>query len=219
MTKPRKLHELQGTINLCLPGQLVQKSEKPCPRKLIATKNIFLNLKKELEDEATFEARSLKDVPPQFRQIAKRNYKPLKGERKALTLSRAIHPGEILKEELLIPRDISQAELARSIKVSVRRINDICQGKRGITPDTALLAKLLLSFDPKREYFQDGKMPDTVEGEGYEPPTIDLRAYYHGAIVYPIYRDFFSFYQDDDRMANKELSDFYQKLLGHIVKE
>ncbi|CAG8751270.1 6919_t:CDS:2, partial [Ambispora leptoticha] len=64
---------------------------------------------------------------------------------KALNLTRAIHPGEILKAELLTPRGISQAELARSINVSVRRVNDICQGKRSITPDTAL--RLALYFN------------------------------------------------------------------------
>jgi antitoxin HigA-1 len=48
-----------------------------------------------------------------------------------------IHPGKILKEEFLIPAQISQAELARSMKVSLRRINDICQGRRGITFTTA----------------------------------------------------------------------------------
>lgn len=60
-----------------------------------------------------------------------------------------IHPGKILKDHFLIPRQISQAELARSIKVSLRRINDICQGKRGITPDTAL--RLALYFDLEKE--------------------------------------------------------------------
>jgi addiction module HigA family antidote len=65
---------------------------------------------------------------------------------KSITLSRAIHPGEILKEELLIPRGISQAELARSINVSARRVNDICQGKRGITPDTALRLSLYFNL-------------------------------------------------------------------------
>ena len=50
-----------------------------------------------------------------------------------------IHPGQILKEEFLIPSQISQAELARRMGVSLRRINDICQGKRGITFETAYL--------------------------------------------------------------------------------
>jgi antitoxin HigA-1 len=48
-----------------------------------------------------------------------------------------IHPGRILKEEFLIPAQISQAELARRMNVSLRRINDICQERRGITFLTA----------------------------------------------------------------------------------
>ena len=49
-----------------------------------------------------------------------------------------IHPGEILGEEFLKPIVISQSRLARDINVPPRRINEICLGKRGITPDTAL---------------------------------------------------------------------------------
>jgi len=49
-----------------------------------------------------------------------------------------IHPGEILKEELLTPRNISQSQLAKDLQISFRRINEICQGKRPITIDTAL---------------------------------------------------------------------------------
>jgi len=49
-----------------------------------------------------------------------------------------IHPGEILSEEFLAPKGISQSRLARAINVPPRRINEICLGKRGITPDTAL---------------------------------------------------------------------------------
>ena len=57
-----------------------------------------------------------------------------------------IHPGIILKEEILDPRGISQAELARRIKVSTKRVNEICQGKRGITPDTALRLSICLNL-------------------------------------------------------------------------
>ncbi len=49
-----------------------------------------------------------------------------------------IHPGEVLGEEFLSPMQISQSRLARDINVPPRRINEICLGKRGITPDTAL---------------------------------------------------------------------------------
>lgn len=49
-----------------------------------------------------------------------------------------IHPGEILMEEFLKPMEISQYRLAKDINVPARRINEIVQGERSITPDTAL---------------------------------------------------------------------------------
>lgn len=49
-----------------------------------------------------------------------------------------IHPGEILLEEFLKPMGLSQYRLAKDISVPPRRINEIVQGKRGVTPDTAL---------------------------------------------------------------------------------
>ena len=49
-----------------------------------------------------------------------------------------IHPGEILSEEFLNPMGISQSRLARDVNVPPGRINEICLGKRAITPDTAL---------------------------------------------------------------------------------
>ena len=54
----------------------------------------------------------------------------------------AIHPGEILREEFMQPFGLSQNALARALHVPPRRINEIVNGKRAITPDTALrLAK------------------------------------------------------------------------------
>ena len=49
-----------------------------------------------------------------------------------------VHPGEILLEEFLKPLGISQYRLAKDISVPPRRINEIVQGKRSITADTAL---------------------------------------------------------------------------------
>lgn len=52
------------------------------------------------------------------------------------------HPGEMLLEEFLNPMGISQRELADGIHVPYQRINEIVNGRRGITPSTALrLAK------------------------------------------------------------------------------
>lgn len=54
------------------------------------------------------------------------------------TLLAPIHPGEILLEEFLEPMNISQYRLAKDIGVPPRRINEIVQGKRAISVDTAL---------------------------------------------------------------------------------
>jgi antitoxin HigA-1 len=49
----------------------------------------------------------------------------------------AIHPGEILGDELL-ELGVTATELARQVKVPANRITQIVKGKRGITGDTAL---------------------------------------------------------------------------------
>ena len=50
-----------------------------------------------------------------------------------------VHPGEVLKEEFLVPLDMSVYELAKKLDVPAPRINDIVLGKRSITPETAVL--------------------------------------------------------------------------------
>jgi addiction module HigA family antidote len=49
-----------------------------------------------------------------------------------------VHPGEILYEEFLRPLGLTQYRLAKNLGVPARRINEIVQGKRAITADTAL---------------------------------------------------------------------------------
>lgn len=52
------------------------------------------------------------------------------------------HPGEMLLEEFLRPMGLTQRELAKGIRVPYQRINELVNGRRGITPSTALrLAK------------------------------------------------------------------------------
>jgi antitoxin HigA-1 len=63
-----------------------------------------------------------------------------------------IHPGEILKEELEY-LEVSQAELARAINVSTRRVNEICQEKRGISTDTALRLGIYFGMGEKGAEF------------------------------------------------------------------
>lgn len=60
-----------------------------------------------------------------------------------------VHPGEILLKDGLDPLGISQYALAKAIGVPRRRINEIVQGKRSITPDTA--ARLAAFFGVSAE--------------------------------------------------------------------
>ena len=51
---------------------------------------------------------------------------------------RPIHPGEILRDEFLVPLGMTAHALALELKVPAPRINDIVRERRAITPDTAL---------------------------------------------------------------------------------
>jgi addiction module HigA family antidote len=61
----------------------------------------------------------------------------------------------MLLEEFLRPHGMTQIELAERIRVSYPRVNEIINGKRGITPDTALrLSKL---FGTTAEFWLNGQ--------------------------------------------------------------
>ncbi len=52
------------------------------------------------------------------------------------------HPGEMLLAEFLTPMGLSQRDLADGIHVPYQRVNELVNGRRGVTPGTALrLAK------------------------------------------------------------------------------
>ena len=51
---------------------------------------------------------------------------------------RPIHPGEILREEFLIPLGMSAHALAMALHVPAPRINDIVRERRSLSPDTVL---------------------------------------------------------------------------------
>ena len=51
----------------------------------------------------------------------------------------ATHPGRILLTEFLEPAGLSQADLARALRVPMNRINELVRGRRGMSPATALL--------------------------------------------------------------------------------
>ena len=59
------------------------------------------------------------------------------------------HPGEILLEEFLKPLQLTQVLFAQHIGVPTQRINEIVNGKRGITPETAWLFAQALGKTPE----------------------------------------------------------------------
>jgi addiction module HigA family antidote len=64
---------------------------------------------------------------------------------------RPIHPGEILREEFLIPYGLSANALAVALQVPAPRINDIVRERRAITADTAL--RLAQFFGTSTEFW------------------------------------------------------------------
>jgi addiction module HigA family antidote len=48
-----------------------------------------------------------------------------------------IHPGETLLEDFLLPRGMSQRALAAKLRWSPKKLNELVNGKRGITTDSA----------------------------------------------------------------------------------
>lgn len=56
---------------------------------------------------------------------------------RAINRMRAVHPGEILREEYLVPLGLSVNALAMALSVPATRIHEIVKERRGITADTA----------------------------------------------------------------------------------
>ena len=51
---------------------------------------------------------------------------------------RPVHPGEILREDFLVPLGITANALARALSVPAPRVNDIVRERRGVSADTAM---------------------------------------------------------------------------------
>ncbi len=62
---------------------------------------------------------------------------------------RAVHPGEVLREEYLVPLEMTPNALAKALHVTPARINEIVREKRGVTPDTALRLSRYFGGDPR----------------------------------------------------------------------
>ena len=59
------------------------------------------------------------------------------------------HPGEILLSEFLEPKGLSQSALAEKLHIPVQRVNTLINGKRGMSPETALLLAQFFETTPE----------------------------------------------------------------------
>lgn len=62
---------------------------------------------------------------------------------------RPTHPGEVFLEDFLIPLGITQREAAERLHISYPRMNEIVNGKRAVTPDTALRLARFTDTEPE----------------------------------------------------------------------
>ena len=62
---------------------------------------------------------------------------------------RPTHPGEILREEFLKPYNLTQSALAKALHTSFRAVNELVNGKRGITTEMALKLSRYFGTSPQ----------------------------------------------------------------------
>jgi len=94
------------------------------------------------------------------------------------THRRPTHPGEMLREEFLVPMNISQRELADAIHVPYQRINELVNQKRGITPSTAL--RLARFFSMSADFWLNLQMRwELFKVKEAEQATLDTIQDYH----------------------------------------
>src|SRR3990172_10864931 len=62
---------------------------------------------------------------------------------------RPTHPGAVFLEDFLVPLGITQREAAERLRISYPRMNEIVNGKRTVTPETALRLARLTGTEPE----------------------------------------------------------------------
>ena len=62
---------------------------------------------------------------------------------------RPVHPGEVLREDYLVPGNLSANALAKALNVPAPRINDIVRERRGVSADTAMRLARYLGGDAR----------------------------------------------------------------------
>jgi len=74
-------------------------------------------------------------------------------KKKTSAPANSVHPGEMLREEFMVPLGLTAYRLAKHLKLPAPRVNDIVREKRGISADTAL--RLARYFGNSPEYWMN----------------------------------------------------------------
>ena len=93
------------------------------------------------------------------------------------------HPGEMLREEFLIPMAISQKVLADAIHVPYQRINELINQKRGVTPSTALRLGKFFATGAAAKSLADGFSCKLAGGKAKDCGFADSPAYEDTEVV------------------------------------
>ena len=68
-----------------------------------------------------------------------------------ITKRQPVSVGEMIKEEFLAPRGITQGQLAEAMGVSRKTVNELCTNRRSVTVDTALMLSTV--FDNTADFW------------------------------------------------------------------
>ncbi len=107
---------------------------------------------------------------------------PTKSASKTITrdpdwLGPAIPPGEMLLEEFIKPHSLTQKQLAELLGISFVRVNELVNGRRGVSPDTALRldrlfgmeAQFWLNLQLRWDLYQAQRAPEADEIKKIKP--------------------------------------------------
>jgi addiction module HigA family antidote len=88
------------------------------------------------------------------------------------------HPGEMLRDEFLVPMNISQRDLAEAIHVPYQRINEIVNQKREVSPSTAL--RLVKFFGLSADFWLNLQIRwDLYNAQAVEKNDLDSIQHFH----------------------------------------
>lgn len=83
------------------------------------------------------------------------------------------HPGEMLLEEFLKPLELTQTEAAKRLGISFVRLNEIVNGRRGVTPNTALRLSRLLGTTP--DFWLNGQLAWDLWHTLNSPAAVEIK--------------------------------------------